>query len=66
MKYLALIKNYFSGKKTYIVGVIASSYGVLTVFDVIAFTPEQEKSIFIFLTALFGITIRASITKIKN
>lgn len=60
MKYL---KDYFSGKKTYILGVLTALYGVLTVFDVINFTAEQEKAVFVFLAAVFTITLRAGIAK---
>jgi len=66
MKYLTLIKDYLEGKKTYIVAVVGAAYGVLTAFEVVSFTAEQEMAIIALLVALFGIAIRASITKING
>lgn len=59
MKTLELLK----GKKTYIVGVLAAIYALLTAFGVINLNSSQEDAINLLALALFGITFRDAIKK---
>ena len=51
------------GKKSYIVGVTIALYSLLQSFEIIKTSPEQDLAVFAFLGALFGMAIRAGISK---
>lgn len=53
--------EFLKGKKTYLISVFTAVYGLLVVFGVVNFTPEQETAINLLVLALLGSTLRAAI-----
>lgn len=55
--------TFFSGKKTYVVGIIGAIINLLLVFGVFILTPEQLMAIEGLIVAVMGVTIRLGISK---
>lgn len=55
--------KWLEGKKTYITALILAVYGVLKVFNLVNFTPDQELAVFALVGSALGISLRSAIKK---
>jgi hypothetical protein len=51
------------GNKTYATAVILAVYGVLTAFNIISITPDQEIAVFALIGSALGVSLRSAISK---
>jgi len=54
---------WLQGKKTYFVMLFTAIYTLTKAFGWITTTPEQDVAVYTLFACLFGVTLRASITK---
>lgn len=65
LKEIKKIIDFFSGKKTYISGVLIALIGLTQAFNLVNWTPEQFIAVESFIGALGLMSLRAGIEKTK-
>lgn len=63
VQFLEGIREYLEGKKTYILAVVLAGYDVTLIFNIVNHTDEQKVLVIVFIMALMGMSLRASIKK---
>ena len=60
------IEKYLKGKKSYISVLFIAGYTMLKSFNIINTTPDQDFTVYGFLTALLGFSLRDAISTSKT